>query len=134
MATVSGVTDFRGGDTKPTAPAALNMSLYPRSSNAAAPTIANTQWYFGDPSGAEALLAGIPNANLSSASVTLIAGVAAVVFGASIAGAAYRIALASNTDEVVHWESKASTGFTIRSSDSTSTSTVDFIVTQQGAP
>ncbi len=137
MAVRSGGNSYRAGDTKPVAPAATFVGLYPKSSDAADPTVSNTQWYFQDPSGAETTLVGVPATSLKSLTITLVAGAATVVFGAAIPGAAgtgYRVGIGKFADENIWIENPASTGFDVRSSDGGSTSRVDLIITLTGAP
>ncbi len=137
MAVRSAANDYRAGDTKPVAPDALNVALYPKSSDAADPTVSNTRWYFQDPSGAEVSLVGIPATDVKSITVTLIAGVATVAFNTPIPGASgtgYRVSVGKFADENIWIESPDTTGFTVRSSDGGSTSRVDLTITQTGAP
>lgn len=72
-----------------------------------------------------------------SGSVTLVAGSGSVVFSSLSGGSpfnsaeadtSYQILLTGNADEVFHWESKATTGFTVKSSNPFSTATVDWKV------
>lgn len=67
--------------------------------------------------------------NYAAGSVSLAGGTATVVFPVALAGTGYRLSLSSNADERLHWSAKTASGFTISSSDITSTAAVDWIAT-----
>ena len=65
-----------------------------------------------------------------SGTIALAGGTANVVFANAQPDTSYFIALAGNADERFHWSAKAKTGFTITSSNGTSTASVDYTITR----
>lgn len=129
-----GVLGVKAGIDTPTAPPSGELNLIIKNTVVAPKALAaDATVYVQDEDGNLAAI-GINDAFVRSGSVVLVAGTKSVVFGTAIAGAAYRIALSPNSDEVVHWANKLSTGFDIVSSDGGSVATVDYIITRQGAP
>jgi len=64
--------------------------------------------------------------------VTLAGAPANVTFPGALPSTNYYISLSCNADETIRWSSKATTGFTITSSNGSSTASVDFIVLNRG--
>lgn len=60
--------------------------------------------------------------------VTLSSGTASVSFGTAEPDASYYIALSGSANETFYWASKGTGGFTINSSNGSSTATVDWII------
>jgi len=67
-----------------------------------------------------------------SGTSTLAAGTVAVTFPIQIPSTSYRIALGGSAGESFSWASKATTGFTLNSSNGASTATVDWTISQIG--
>jgi hypothetical protein len=67
-------------------------------------------------------------ANNLGGSVTLASGTASVTFGTAETNTSYRIVLSGNAGETFSWASKATGGFTINSSNASSTATVDWLI------
>jgi hypothetical protein len=65
-------------------------------------------------------------ANNLRGSATLSGGTATVTFGTAEPDSTYYLTLAGDADEVFRWGSKSTTGFTITSSNPSSTATVDW--------
>lgn len=63
-----------------------------------------------------------------SGSETLASGTASVTFTGDEPTTSYSILLAGDANETFYWASKATTGFTINSSNGTSTANVDWVI------
>lgn len=61
-------------------------------------------------------------------SATLASGTATVTFTENVPDTNFSILLGGNANETFYWSSKATTGFTINSSNGTSTATVDWTI------
>lgn len=88
-------------------------------------------WYRRAFGGSPVPLEGVPASHFKArANVALVAGVLVVNFVAlgltNEPDTNYTIKPSCNADEVIHWESKATTGFTLRSSNDLSTALVDW--------
>lgn len=63
-----------------------------------------------------------------SGSETLSSGTVSVTFGTAQADTSYQITLSWDANETLRWGSKATTGFTITSSNGSSTANVDWTI------
>lgn len=80
MAVKSGANDYRAGDTKPDNPDTGDITLYVKSSNAAAPTVANSAAYMLDSAGTEQLLVpGVTSVSNADGTLTISPTTGAVV-------------------------------------------------------
>lgn len=89
------------------------------------------QWYIpkaGDPYPA---ISGVPDFFLMSCTVTLVAGQVTVALPSAIPDADYRVSIGALADESFYISHKFDASFKVHSSDSSSVSQVDVIVTRQ---
>lgn len=132
MSTPAAAIDLQAGDVKPTAPDALKIALYIKTSNAAAPTVSNSTPYIQDPAGNETPLIGVAASAAKGGTVTLVAGTANVTFTTAFSDALYQIGFGGNGDETLRWSSQVAGGFTVTSGDSSSTASVHWTATKFG--